>query len=344
MITQSYYKCSLFDEKIDNLDFFSFFQEELILKKVINNNNIEFENKKVKYSCSYKEKIKFSDKPVAIIPIKNNISLLKFTLQNLLENKIFDIVDFVIVDDRSTENIKGVCDTYPVNYLRVDNDKGFNFSTLNNIAAKIIYDCKIKEIILWNSDLWTTDKQTIEKLIDLHRQNDSTISGTKLLYPPFSWNGEKVSHNINTIFPNHSENYRGTIQFGGSSFVFVPQTQSYFPIHSYRFGDKDNVRVNVNKVCEFVTGAFQIIDLQWFIKNGGLNPSLSKNFQDVDLCLRASEQEKKVMYFGKDLFLYHDESVSLSKDKNDIQFVSDNVLYSKLWDNKRILKTIYGFF
>ena len=75
--------------------------------------------------------------------------------------------------------------------------------------------------------------------------------------------------------------------------------------------------------------------LDWFVKNGGLNPSLSKNFQDVDLCLRAIQQNKKVFYFGKDIYFYHDESLSLTKEgKNDLQFQSDHVLFSKLWNDK----------
>ena len=78
-----------------------------------------------------------------------------------------------------------------------------------------------------------------------------------------------------------------------------------------------------------------MIDLEWFITNGGLNPSLSKNFQDVDICLRANEQNNSVYYFGKDIYFYHDESVSLIKEgKNDTQLVSDHVLFGKIWNEK----------
>ena len=172
----------------------------------------------------------------------------------------------------------------------------------------------------------------------MHNQEDSTISGTKLLYPPFSWNDEEVSENISSVFPNKSKTYRGTVQFGGSTFINSQQFRTQFPVHAHRFSNHTINKVNNKKLCEFITGAFQIINLKWYINNGGLNPSLSKNFQDVDICLRAFEQDEKVFYFGKDIFLYHDESVSLAKEKNDNQFLSDNVLYSNIWNNNRFFK------
>jgi GT2 family glycosyltransferase len=96
----------------------------------------------------------------------------------------------------------------------------------------------------------------------------------------------------------------------------------------------------VDKLQEFVTGAFQIINLKWFIESGGLNPSLSKNFQDIDLCLKAVSQDKKVFYFGKENYLFHDESVTISKNKSDDHMKSDNVLFLKIWNYENYLKNI----
>jgi hypothetical protein len=341
MIQSSYYNCSLFNKTLEDNKSFSFIQEELLLKDTSNTN--AFEKIQVEYICKYEEKIKLGLKPVAIIPIKDNTKLLEYTLNNLKTHKIFDILDFIIVDDRSTENIKTICDKYQVNYLRVDNQKGFNFSNLNNVAAKLAYDAGCDTIILWNSDLWVHDTDTIKSLLELHKQHNSTISGTKLLYPLESWDGDReVPENIKMHFMNRKDTYRGTVQFGGGLFIFTPQNNIYSPMHYRRFAIKDDPYVNCNKPDTFVTGAFQIINLKWFIDNGGMNPSLSKNFQDIDLCLRALEDKKTVYYFGKDLYLYHDESLSLSKDKFNKQFFSDNILYSKIWNIARFYKTAYS--
>ena len=109
-------------------------------------------------------------------------------------------------------------------------------------------------------------------------------------------------------------------------------------MHYKRFADKEDPCVNCDTGMETVTGALQVINLEWFIQNGGLNPSLSKNFQDTDLCLRAVEQGLKVMYFGKDIYFYHDESYNFyynnSETKMDQQMFSDNTLFEKLWSKK----------
>jgi len=343
MRQQSYYKCSLFDQTIKEKTNFSFIQDEVISKNFALDNSI-FDIKKIEYKCRYEEKIKFTTgKPVGILPIKDNTELLLFTLNNLLNFKVFDYIDFIIVDDRSTNDIKKICSGFPVNYLRIDYERSFNFSSINNIAAKIAYDAGVEEIILWNSDLWVPDEHMVPKLLKLHKENDSTISGTKLLYPTFSWNNKDVSENIMSAFPGKKDSYRGTIQFGGSVFTFNPQLKSYFPNHFCRFKEKDYYLVSSDKLEQFVTGAFQIINLKWFIDCGGLNPSMSKIFQDVDICLMAVSQDKKVFYFGKDCYLYHDESVSTNENKIDNQFRSDHILFAKIWNYVNYTKYIQKF-
>lgn len=337
----SYYKCELFNQKISDYNNFSFIQEEIFLKEY-NEKNCTFEKNKILYKCSFEEKDNFNwNMPIGIICIKDNIDLLAYTLNNLKINNVYEYVSFIVVDDRSVQDIKSVCENYPVSYLRVDNEKGFNFSILNNIAAKIALDRGSKDIILWNSDLFVPDDKQIPQLLDLHYKNDSTITGTKLLYPPFAWNGlEEATHNIQSVFPNKQNSYRNTIQFGGGNFAYNTNFKTYFPNHYCRFKEKNYFLSSQDKLDCFITGAFQIINLSWFFEAGGLNCSMSLNFQDVDLCLRATKQDKKIYYFGKDNYLLHDESVSISKSKNSKQFINDHMIYCKIWDEKTFLTSI----
>lgn len=338
MTTSLFYRFDFNQEKEINKPFF-FEQEELVLVKGSKN---KFKKQKVVYHCSFKKAAKWeSEQPTIIICIKDNVELLSFTLKNMFEKKITEQTSIIIVDDRSTRDIKSVAQYHDVNYIRVDNDKGFNFSMLNNIGAYVANKLGTEEIILWNSDLWASEEDTLAKLLSLHRQNKSTISGTKLLYPPseISFNKEENSNNIKKNFPNKLGTWRETIQFGGS--FWFPSDNGINPHHFLRFGSPADPRVNCNKGEGFITGAFQIIDTKWFTENGGLNPSLSKNFQDSDICLRALENNSPIFYFGKDLFFYHDESVSLEKEgKIDHQLLSDNVLFGKIW-NQVIEKLIF---
>lgn len=333
----SYYKCSLYDQQLDDYKNFSFDQKELHLEHFSNISKHPFKIKDVKYTCSFEE-YKNTDwnLPLAIICIKDNTKLLKFTLDNLTTFNVFKYLNFVIVDDRSKEDIKSVCKKFPVSYMRVDNNKGFNFSNLNNIPAYIAWKKGTKEIVLWNSDLFVPDEKQIPELLELHRSAKSTISGTKLIYPEYSWDGNLgPSFNIKTSYKGKEDSYRGTIQFGGSLFTLNGMVKTYTPDHFCRFKPFDYYLANENRYEKFVTGAFQILDLEWYIETGGMNPSLSLNFQDVDFCLRAVSEDKKVCYFGEKNYLHHDESVTLSKSKKSDQFFSDMVLYAKIWNLKK---------
>ncbi len=336
-----FFNCSLFEETNFSLnETFVVHQKELFYNKIINNQNVSFNPIDVVYECKWKKQNNWdSDRPTIIIPIKDNIELITKTIKNLYEKNIVKHSNIIIVDDRSTNNIKKIVLDNKLSYLRVDNKKGFNFSMLNNIACYISYVLGCKQAILWNSDLWCVKEEYFLTLLKKHKENNSTISGSKLIYPPIeeSMNKSEDSENITSHFPNMQGKWRNTIQFGGSKWINTSTTSPIYisPLHAYRFKDILDNRANSDKGENFVTGALQVLDLNWFINNGGLNPSLSKNFQDVDLCLRAIEQQKLVFYFGKDIYFFHDESVSLMKEgKNDNQLQNDHILFGKIWNQK----------
>lgn len=337
---KSFYECSFFQEKWDNRSNFSVKQKELKFKNIRADGKLKFEKIDVLYKCSWIKQKDWSLRPTIIIPIKDNSELLRVTLKNLIENKIDEIANIIIVDDRSSEDIESIVLEKKFSYLRIENEKGFNFSMLNNIPAKICNELGIETIILWNSDLWCKSREDVEEIINRHAINDSKISGSKLIYPTadLSLRGEEDTKNIEMYFSSMKGKWRNTVQFGGDAWVETKGPILYSPIHQKRFSEIDNHFVNCDKGCAFVTGALQVIDLSFFISIGGMNPSLSKVFQDVDLCLRTNEKGRKVYYFGKDLYFYHDESANHNnikgEKKNDKQFESDHFLFGKIWNNK----------
>jgi GT2 family glycosyltransferase len=318
---------------------FSVKQKELLLSDIVGQ-QAKFGQVDVEYKCKFvfQESGFDKQKPFIIIPSRNNVELIKYTINNLLENKVDQICNIMIVDDRSTDDyLSALKDKKQISYLRVDNEKGFNFSMLCNIGAYIANKLGCEEIILWNNDLWVDKREYLETVIKKHREDKSTISGTKLLYPLKSFSGStEDSENVKQHFPNMKDGkWRGTVQFGGS--IWLPSQSGFLPLHFKRFTNPENNLVNCDRGDINVTGAFQLIDLFWFINNGGLNPSLSKNFQDVDLCLKANQSLQKVMYYGKDLFFWHDESLTFyseNEKKNDKQMISDHILFGKIWNSK----------
>lgn len=341
--TSLFFECSLFKEDLDVMSRpFSVKQKELLLSDIVGQ-QAKFGQVDVEYKCKFvfQESGFDKQKPFIIIPSRNNVELIKYTINNLLENKVDQICNIMIVDDRSTDDyLSALKDKKQISYLRVDNEKGFNFSMLCNIGAYIANKLGCQEIILWNNDLWVDKREYLETVIKKHREDKSTISGTKLLYPLKSFSGStEDSENVKQHFPNMKDGkWRGTVQFGGGAWAQFPNTPILFsPLHFKRFSQPDNHLVNCDKGETFITGAFHLYDLSWFIKSGGLNPSLSKNFQDVDICLRAVEDGRKVMYYGKDIYFLHDESLtfnSVGEKKNDKQMTSDHVLFGKVWNSK----------
>jgi len=337
-----FFECNLFNEDIDIFtDKFIVKQKEILLDEVIGE-QAKFKSIDVEYICKFtKQKTQFDKtKPFIIIPSRNNLDLIEYTLNNLFINKVDEICNIMVVDDRSTDDYSSLLKYSSLSLLQVDNQKGFNFSMLCNIGAYVANKLGCEEIILWNNDLWVEKREYLETIIKKHREDGSTISGTKLLYPLKSFRGHtEDSENVKQHFPDMKDGkWRGTVQFGGGAWIqFANNPILYNPLHFKRFSKPNNHLVNCDKGETFITGAFHLYDLFWFIKNGGLNPSLSKNFQDVDICLRVSEDNKKVMYYGKDLFFWHDESLtfnSVGEKKNDKQMISDHVLFGKIWNNK----------
>jgi GT2 family glycosyltransferase len=332
---KSFYECSFFLEEWKEQQSFVVRQQELRLSREskVEDNKHKFEILKVEYSCIWEKQPNWNqNKPTIIIPIKDNIKLLKITLNNLISNEIVEYCNVIIVDDRSTENLRDIVINDKASYLRIDNYKGFNFSMLNNIAAKICHSLGCETIIFWNSDLWAPNKEMLKKILYKHELDKNILSGTKLLYPPleYSINGEEDSENIKTFFPKMTNGrWRNTIQFAGGGFNGLQ------PYHICRFKDPNDKRVDCDRGVEMITGAFQVWSLKHFISLGGLNPSLSKNYQDNDICLKLLEIGEIPFYYGKSTFLYHDESPSLIIEGTyDLQLNSDDLLFHKFWDNK----------
>jgi len=346
---KSFFECNFFSstDSVPIDEQFIVLQNELLLNKGINpttNGKMSFSKVEVEYSCKWIPQDDFdSEKVTILIPIKDNIDLLTVTINNLKEHDVVSLCNVIIIDDRSKENIKEISINNGLSYLRVDNEKGFNFSMLNNIPAKICHDMGVKNIILWNSDLWCVKKEWLEDLINKHIEDGNVISGTKLVYPPVKHSMTKTedSGNIMAHFPHMAGGkWRNTIQFGGDKWNINKGGISLFiPGHCGRFLSIDDARINCDKGASFVTGAFQIINLKYFIEIGGLNPSLSKNFQDVDICLRCVKNGKIPMYYGKDKYFYHDESLTFYNlesagegKKIDHQFVNDITLFGRIWN------------
>lgn len=343
MDLQQFFRCSLLSNAQEvNVSSFTVTQSQLFYQtKIAGATEEGLKAINVEYRARFQLRKDTSPlkKTYIVIPSRNHLALIDYTLSNIIGKGVGDLCEIILIDDRSTDDYLPLIQKYGiVSYLRIENERGFNFSMLCNIAAKVVHQLGGQELLLWNNDLWLESVEFLVAILRKHRADQSKISGTKLLYP------EKAIQFGSGDLPLE-EQHRGKVQFGGSVWIRNnPGTAlTLAPSHFKRFACRDNPLVNCDKGETFVTGAFQVIDLNWFLSAGGLNPSLAKNFQDTDLCLRANADGEKVMYYGKDIFFWHNESVSLNSaetPKIDAAFLSDMALFGMIW-NDRIESVVY---
>ena len=294
----------------------------------------------VKYDFEYNKNTNSnSHLPTILISIKDNLELLSCTIDNIYENGVNNHANIMVIEDRKeSDKILDYCKDNQLSHISIKNDKDiFNFSMLHNIAANFIFEDEEqenKDIVLWSSDLWVDDINIFPKLYNKHKKDKSTISGTKLLYPTSKFKFKK-------------DERQGLVQYGGSHFTFRSNNYGLFPFHIYRGVLPEDPRVNCDKGEDFITGAFMIFDLYWFVRSGGFNPSMRASFQDTDLCLRAVSENKKIMYYGKDLQLYHYENFTLyepkMKEKLKKFWQSDKIVYVHEWSAEHIKSLLFPY-
>ena len=249
------------------------------------------------YTFTFKSDIKKSDKLPVLMPTKDHLSLLKHNLEILKKFGVIEDIQLIIIDDRSTEDVCGFCSSNDLGYIRIDNDYGFNYSVNMNIGAWFLYNLGFETCMFLNNDCYIQNRSFLKELLKRHNDSGSHLSGIKLLYPEFR-----------LAFHKKMNRLMGKVQFGGGD--FFDRTTLTHPSHYARGAFHSHPHANRDSDEFFVTGACNIVDLETFIENGGYNEVMPSSYQDVFLALEYRRNNKKVSYFGKDIFFYHEETLS----------------------------------
>jgi GT2 family glycosyltransferase len=64
--------------------------------------------------------------------------------------------------------------------------------------------------------------------------------------------------------------------------------------------------VNRSRDALAVSGAAMAVRTEWFVENGGFDESFVNGFEDVDLCLRATEQDRTIAYVADARFIHYE--------------------------------------
>ena len=220
-----------------------------------------------------------------IIPTKDNHDILRTCINSIFERSNGSKYEVIIVDNQSTEDkalqyyseLDGMDNFTVINY-----DKEFNYSAINNIAAK---KAKGDILIFLNDDTEILSDKWIEEVISQATRDKIGAVGAKLFYP----NG--------TI--QHAGIILGYCKVAGEMMKGLPGNHP---------GQMQ--RANLIHNVSAVTGACLIIEKSKFLKVGGFDDTYFKiAFNDVDLCLKLLESGYKNLYTPH-VQLIHHESIS----------------------------------
>jgi len=205
--------------------------------------------------------VKGTPKVSVIIPTRDKVELLRRCIASLFERTSYRPFEVIVVDNRTRdpEALRYLEELREKKLVRVvPFDEEFNFSKLNNLAAK---GADGDHIVFLNNDTEIVTGEWLEELLGHSQRPRVGAVGCRLVFPD------------------------GRIQHGG--IVFGPDgviTHAF-----YRLADTDPGYMGLATVvrnCAAVTAACMMIKRSLFEEVGGFDENLRVSYGDVDLCFR----------------------------------------------------------
>tara|TARA_R110002012_G_scaffold321971_2_gene552953 strand:- start:3569 stop:6271 length:2703 start_codon:yes stop_codon:yes gene_type:complete len=224
-----------------------------------------------------------SEKPVVsiLIPVygatKEVLECLQSLLDSNLKNYPFEIV--IADDDPSNNDLSTIFTNIPcVNYIKNSENLGF----LLNVNNAVEY-CKGEYVILTNSDIVFTENSITYLLESLISDPSIAITGPKILYPngQLQEAGCSIKRNLETTMIGHLDD---------------PMRSNY----------------NFDRDVDYISGACLCFRLSDFLDAGKFDENLAPAYcEDLDLCLRLTQQKRKIRYVHNSV-VFHHLSVSMN--------------------------------
>lgn len=229
-----------------------------------------------------------------IIPTKNGYDNIDRLLTSIYELTNYANYEIIIADNGSTNpNMRGLYERYKKMFgsrLHVESiDIPFNFSTINNIAAR---KAAGKYLLFLNDDTKVIRPDWMRTMVSFAQQERVGVVGAKLYYPD------------DTI--QHAGIVLGLGGVAGHIMIGTPRT------HLGYFG-----RLIENANYYALTAACCMVKADDFWAVDGFDESLAVAYNDVDLCIRIHDHLGKDNVWANRVELYHFESQTRGYDIED---------------------------
>ncbi len=248
-----------------------------------------------------------------IIPFRDHADLLKRCVFSIVNKSTYKNYEIILVNNgsvkRSTrEYLDGLSGNEKIKIL--DYNKPFNFSAINNYAAKF---AKGEFLLFLNNDTKVISENWLEEMIKCFENEKVGAVGAKLLYP----NG-KIQHAGIIVGKNIAVNAFNKVD------------------------DREVGEHNSPRICDAVTGACMMTKKELFLKLGGFyEANLPIAYNDVDYCLRLKENGYLTFYTPQ-AKLYHLESASRKSDINIWAKFFNRKRYSQFCQEQEYMKRKWG--
>ena len=216
-----------------------------------------------------------------IIPMRDKVELLKNLMESLAKST-YKNVEIIVVDNDSKEQETLDYLSRQENIKVMECNLPFNYSRLNNLAAK---EAAGDFLIFLNNDIEVITPTWIEQMLQHAMRASVGVVGAKLFYP-----NETIQH-------------AGVILGIGG---IAGHAHKYLPRHSMGYC----LSLLDTKNYSAVTGACMMVPKRVFDEVEGFDEeNLLVSFNDVDLCLRLRERGYLCVWTPW-AELYHHESAS----------------------------------
>lgn len=220
-----------------------------------------------------------------LIPNMDHIEDLDKCIQSIVDKTIYNNYEIIVIENNSTDDetfayYDRICKEYE--FVKVCKwEEEFNYSKINNFGAKY---AKGDYYILLNNDIEVIAPDWINRMLGYCEDDSIGAVGAKLLFPD-----DTVQH--------------CGIVIGVGGFAGHILTEQDVEDVGY-FG-----RLRVQQEVSAVTAACMMVDAKVFKDIGGFDEEFAVALNDVDLCLRIREANKKII-LDPNIVMYHYESKS----------------------------------
>lgn len=206
-----------------------------------------------------------------IIPVRDKVNLLKRLLHSIRVRTTYKNYEIIIIDNRSqsVEMLAYLRLLVKPGVIVLEYDKDFNFSEMNNWAARV---ARGKYLVFLNNDTEILTDDWLESMLNEACRPEVGAVGAKLLYP------------------------NDTVQHGG--IILGPWGLAEHSHRSFLQDDPGYLSsLRIVRNYSAITAACLMIKKATFNEIGGFDAvNLKVAYNDVDLCLRLREKGYLIVY------------------------------------------------